>query len=144
MRCIYRHGLTWTLVHLYSLDSRRLGAGDSKNYLFFFFYFFYFSFFFFLFCFFSFCFFYFFIFPFYFFFYFSFFFYFFFFPFFLIFFFCLSSIKKNIINNLLFLPLCAGPVKPTIFPLFLKDFSWFPLLKIQCCSIALLSYLVTR
>ena len=97
---------------LNSLDSRRLGAGDSKNYLFFFFFFiFYFSFFFF------FLFFFFFSLFFFFFFYFSFFFifpFFFFFIFlFFFFFFCLSSIKKNIINNLLFLPLCAGPVKPT-------------------------------
>ena len=59
-----------------SLDSRRLGAGDSKNYLFFFFFFFPFFFFFFIFLFFFFLFFFF---PFFFFFSFSFFFFFFFF-----------------------------------------------------------------
>ena len=60
-----------------------------------------------------------------------------------IFFFGLSSVKQNIINSLLFLPFYAGPVKPTIFLLFLKHFSWFLLIKKQCCSKAFLSYLVT-
>ena len=52
-----------------------------------------------------------------------------FFLFYLFFLFCLSSIKQNIINNLLFLPLCAMLVKSTIFLLFLKHFSRFPLIK---------------
>ena len=67
-------------VHTVSLDSRRLGAGDSKNDLFknFFLNFFFLS------------------------------------------LFLLILNQENIINNLLFLLLCTGPVKPTIFPLFLK------------------------
>ena len=71
--------------YLSSLDSRRLGAGDSKNDLFFFF---------------------------------------------LNFFFSLLFLNQGkITNNLLFLPLCAGPVKPTIFPLFWNISAGFRWLK---------------